>query len=103
MMTYFFVDVDFNIIIFLSNSLICNTIGLNNITLSDVNYDERDPETIVYVRLDLWLGVIDLNNIKSVIKVNKELMCSMRPKKLLGLVHVRRGEKEMKLFLIDKK
>ena len=67
-MSYFFVDVDSNIITFHSNTLSFNTIGLNNITLSDVNYDEKDSETIIYVRLDLWLGEIDLNNIKSVKK-----------------------------------
>ena len=94
MMTYFFVDVDSNIITFFSNDLSFNTIDLNNITLSDVNFYEKDPETIIYVRLNLWLGVIDLNNIKNV-KKNKQRtnVCSKRPKKLLGLVHVRKGEK----------
>ena len=68
MMTYFFVRVDSNIITFLSNDLSFNTIELNNVTLSDVNFDEKGPETIIYIRLDLWLDVIDLNNIKCIKK-----------------------------------
>ena len=30
------------------------SIDLNNINLDDTNYDEDDPETIIYIRLLAW-------------------------------------------------
>ena len=39
----------------------------NNINLDDTNYDENDPETIVYIRF--WLGIWNLKNAKHLKKI----------------------------------
>lgn len=39
-------------------------IYLNNIILDDDSFDDDDPETII--RLELWLGVININNARHV-------------------------------------
>ena len=50
----FCIDVDSNIIIFLSHDMGFDTINLNNITLDNDNFDENYPETIIHFRLMAW-------------------------------------------------
>ena len=47
-------DIDSDILTFLSDGTDLVTIDLKNINLDDVNFDEDDHETIVYVRLMAW-------------------------------------------------
>ena len=50
-----------------------NTINLNNIKLDDDNFDVENPKLLL--KLDLQLGVTDLNNAEHVKKyISKELM-----------------------------
>ena len=39
-------------------------VRLNSFSLDDDTFDDGDPETII--RLELWLGVIDINNARHV-------------------------------------
>ena len=39
-------------------------VRLNSFSLDDDTFDDSDPETII--RLELWLGVIDINNARHV-------------------------------------
>ena len=39
-------------------------VRLNSFSLDDDIFDDGDPETII--RLELWLGVIDINNARHV-------------------------------------
>ena len=40
--------------VFSCNEMDILSIDLNNINLDDTNYDEDDPETIIYIRLLAW-------------------------------------------------
>ena len=49
----------------------CNDIGLNSITLYNINFDDDNFVALIQKLLaisDLWLGIIDLNNVKHVKK-----------------------------------
>ena len=60
-----FFDEDFGIVTFPVNEMGILSLDLNKIYSDDVNFYENDPETIIHVRrLDFWLGIINLNNIK---------------------------------------
>ena len=58
-----FGDLNFDFVTFLSND-----IGLNSISLDNINLDDDDDLVIsiqkLLIMLDLWLGVIGLNNVK---------------------------------------
>ena len=41
-------------VVFSCNDMGVLNIDLNNINLDDSNYDEDDPETIIYIRLSAW-------------------------------------------------
>lgn len=41
-------------------------VRLNSFSLDDDTFDDDDPETII--RLELWLGVININNARHVKK-----------------------------------
>ena len=41
-------------VVFSCNDMGVLNIDLNNINLDDSNYDEDDPETIIYIRLLAW-------------------------------------------------
>ena len=58
-----FGDLNFDFVTFLSND-----IDLNSISLDNINLDDDDDLVIsiqkLLIMLDLWLGVIGLNNVK---------------------------------------
>ena len=49
------------------------SVGLNNISLGDTNYDEDDPDTIIHVRLLAWHAKFQKHNVLQK-EVNEELM-----------------------------
>ena len=64
--------------------------SLNSINLDDTNFNEDDPNTIIYIRLLAWHNKLKQRKISK--KINKRRIkdCSMVSNKMVGLVHVRR-------------
>ena len=58
--------IDSDIVTFFSNDIGLNIINLNIINLDDVNLKIKIPKLLIM--LDLWLRIIDLNNIKDIKK-----------------------------------
>ena len=65
-------DTGFDIAAFFSDGMGLVTINFSSISLDDYYFDEDDSTKIVL--LDLLLGVIDLNNIKHIEKIDEESM-----------------------------
>ena len=60
-------------VIFSYNEMGILSVGPNNINLDNTNYDEDDPETIIYVRLLAWRAKFKKRNVLKK-EVNEELM-----------------------------
>ena len=74
-------DIDFNYVIFVSDSMIPNAIDFYNINTGDDNFDEDDPETIIHVSFMAWCKICE--KIKACIKeISEELRpLSWHPKR----------------------
>ena len=69
-----FFDKDFSKVTFFANKIGILNVDLKNINLDDDNnFDEDHPETNELYMSDLWLGVIDLKNVKHVKKIKVKI------------------------------
>ena len=76
-------------------------IDLNNINLDGTNSEEDHPDTITLIRLLAWLIKFEIRKAlkKDKWRINANSVESL---KMVGLLHVRRCEKEIDPLFIEK-